>query len=160
MPSFDIVSEVDSQELDNAINQTNQEINRRFDLKDSGAKVSLEKSTLSIEAESEFLVDQVKKILDARLIARKLDMKILGNETMSANVSVTTKTYDIKEGISSEEGKKINRLIKDSKLKVQSSIQQDKVRVVGKKLDDLQSAIALIKENKFDVPLQFNNFRD
>jgi uncharacterized protein YajQ (UPF0234 family) len=160
MPSFDIVSEINHHELDNALNQTTQEIQRRFDLKDTGAKITFSDKVITISADNDFQLDQVEKIFHARLIARKLEKNILDPQDTHSNVSETTRDYKLKEGIAADIGKKINQIIKSSKLKVQSSIQQDKVRVTGKKLDDLQSAMALLKEQDLELPLQFNNFRD
>ncbi|MDC3181143.1 YajQ family cyclic di-GMP-binding protein [Gammaproteobacteria bacterium] len=160
MPTFDIVSEINHHEMDNAINQTVQEISRRFDLKDTSAEISFKDDTIKIAADDEFQLDQVEKILHSRLIARKLEKNILDPQTIENTVSGSYRHYQLKEGISTEVGKNINQLLKGSKLKVQSSIQQDKVRVTGKKLDDLQSVIALLKEQDYGLPLQFNNFRD
>jgi uncharacterized protein YajQ (UPF0234 family) len=160
MPTFDIVSEINHHEMDNAINQTAQEISRRFDLKDTSAEVSMQDQTIKILADDEFQLDQVEKILHNRLIARKLEKSILDPQDIETTVSSAYRNYKLKEGISTEIGKKINQLLKSSKLKVQSSIQQEKVRVTGKKIDDLQEAIALLKEQDYGLPLQYNNFRD
>lgn len=160
MPSFDVVSEVDSHELSNAINQTLQEISRRFDLKDTGADVTLEKEQILIVADDEFHVDQVQKILENRLIARKIDIRSLKEEKIETNLSQARKYLSIQQGIDTPNGKKINQLIKGSKVKAQSSIMDNKVRVTAKKRDDLQAIMQMLREEKFEMPLQFNNFRD
>ena len=125
MPSFDAVSEVDHHELSNAINQANQEISRRFDLKDTQAKVELTDNTIKILGDDEFQTDQVEKIVHNRLIAR-IDIKSLEDKGVESNLSQTTKTLEVKEGISSEDGKKINKMIKEHKIKAQSSIMDAK----------------------------------
>jgi|AntRauTorckE5430_2_1112549.scaffolds.fasta_scaffold00876_7 hypothetical protein len=160
MPSFDIVSEINSHELDNAINQTNQEIARRFDLKDSGAKVSFEENKITITADDKFHVDQVKKTLESRLIARKIDIRSLKEDKLETSLSEARQHFTLLEGIDTPNGKKINQLIKSSKIKAQSSIMENKVRVTAKKRDDLQTIMEMLKAEKFELPLQFNNFRD
>lgn len=160
MPSFDAVSEVDSHELSNAINQTNQEIARRFDLKDTGATVELDDNKIIITADDQFHVDQVEKVLEGRLIARKIDKKSVKEDKTESNLAQTRKYLTVQEGIDTPTGKKINQLIKASKVKAQSSIMDNKVRVTAKKRDDLQEIMQMLREEKFDMPLQFNNFRD
>lgn len=160
MPSFDAVSEVDSHELSNAINQANQEIARRFDLKDTGATVELDDNKIIITADDQFHVDQVEKVLEGRLIARKIDKKSVKEDKTESNLSQTRKYLTVQEGIDTATGKKINQLIKAGKIKAQSSIMDNKVRVTAKKRDDLQQIMQMLREEKFDMPLQFNNFRD
>lgn len=160
MPSFDVVSEINSHELDNAINQTNQEISRRFDLKDSGSKVELENKQIKITATDKFHVDQVNKVLQSRLIARKIELGSLKEDKIESSLSEARQYFTLQEGIDTPNGKKINQLIKNSKIKAQSSIMDNKVRVTAKKRDDLQNIMQMLKEENFDMPLQFNNFRD
>lgn len=160
MPSFDVVSEIDSHELDNALNQTNQEISRRFDLKDSGAKVELSDDKITVIAQDDFQVEQVQKILFDRLVARKIDIKSLKEDKTESSLSQTRKYFTLQQGIDTPNGKKINQMIKGSKIKAQSSIMDNKVRITAKKRDDLQAIMQMLREEKFDMPLQFNNFRD
>ena len=160
MPSFDIESKIDNHELSNAIDQTNRVITNRYDLKDANANVSLQETEIKISAKESFQIDQIIPILKENLSKRKIDLKSLKiGETHEANNSALV-NIELVQGISSEIGKEINALIKSKKMKVQSSIQGDSVRVSGKKMDDLQAAITLIKEQNFDIPLQFQNFRD
>ena len=160
MPSFDIESKIDNHELSNAIDQTNRVITNRYDLKDANANVSLQETEIKISANEPFQIDQIIPILKENLSKRKIDLKSLKiGETHEANNSASV-NIELVQGISSEIGKEINALIKSKKMKVQTSIQGDSVRVSGKKRDDLQAAITLIKEQNFDIPLQFQNFRD
>tara|TARA_Y200000002_G_scaffold351129_1_gene328936 strand:+ start:271 stop:753 length:483 start_codon:yes stop_codon:yes gene_type:complete len=160
MPSFDIESKIDNHELSNAIDQTNRVITNRYDLKDANANVALQENEIKVSANESFQIDQIIPILKENLSKRKIDLKSLKiGETHEANNSASV-NIELVQGISSEIGKEINTLIKAKKMKVQSSIQGDSVRVSGKKRDDLQAAITLIKEQNFDIPLQFQNFRD
>ena len=160
MPSFDIESKIDNHELSNAIDQTNRVITNRYDLKDANANVALQENEIKVSANEPFQLDQIIPILKENLSKRKIDLKSLKiGETHEANNSASL-NIELVQGISSEIGKEINSLIKAKKMKVQSSIQGDSVRVSGKKRDDLQAAITLIKEQNFDIPLQFQNFRD
>ena len=159
MPSFDIESKIDNHELSNAIDQTNRVITNRYDLKDANANVALQENEIKVSANESFQLDQIIPILKENLSKRKIDLKSLKiGETQEANNSAVN--IELVQGISSEIGKEINALIKSKKIKVQSSIQGDSVRVSGKKRDDLQAAITLIKEQNFNIPLQFQNFRD
>ncbi len=160
MPSFDIESKIDNHELSNAIDQTNRVITNRYDLKDANANVALQENEIKVSANEPFQLDQIIPILKENLSKRKIDLKSLKiGETHEANNSASL-NIELVQGISSEIGKEINSLIKAKKMKVQSSIQGDSVRVSGKKRDDLQAAITLIKEQNFNIPLQFQNFRD
>ena len=160
MPSFDIESKIDNHELSNAIDQTNRVITNRYDLKDANANVALQENEIKVSANESFQLDQIIPILKENLSKRKIDLKSLKiGEAHEANNSASV-NIELVQGISSEIGKEINTLIKSKKMKVQSSIQGDSVRVSGKKRDDLQAAITLIKEQNFDIPLQFQNFRD
>ena len=160
MPSFDIESKIDNHELSNAIDQTNRVITNRYDLKDANANVALQENEIKVSANESFQLDQIIPILKENLSKRKIDLKSLKiGETHEANNSATV-NIELVQGISSEIGKEINALIKSKKMKVQSSIRGDSVRVSGKKRDDLQAVITLIKEQNFNIPLQFQNFRD
>ena len=160
MPSFDIESKIDSHELSKAIDQTNRVISNRYDLKDANANVALQENEIKVSANESFQLEQIIPILKENLSKRKIDLKSLKiGETQEANNSASV-NIELVQGISSEIGKEINALIKSKKMKVQSSIQGDSVRASGKKRDDLQAAITLIKEQNFNIPLQFQNFRD
>lgn len=161
MPSFDIVSEVNKQEVRNAVDQTNKEVANRFDFKGSDARVEQADYVLTVYADDEFKLDQVQDILNAKLIKRGIDIKCLElgkPEKISGNK--VKRTVTVRTGIETELAKKIVKLIKDSKLKVQASIQGDTVRVSGPKKDTLQETIALVRRSITDFPLQFTNFRD
>ena len=161
MPSFDIVSEVDKQELKNAVEQVNKEVSTRFDFKGSDARVEQAEYVLTIFADDEFKLDQVQEIVNAKLIKRGIDIKCMEiGKVEKVSGNKTKRTATVKTGVESELAKKIVKLFKDSKLKVQASIQGDTVRVTGGKRDTLQEAISLVKTTISDFPLQFGNFRD
>ena len=161
MPSFDIVSDVNQLEVRNAVDQANKEIGNRFDFKGSDARVEYNDKTLTLFAEDEFKLKQVTDVLLAKFAKRTVDVRSLkygDPEKVSGNKvkqSVTVRT-----GVDQELAKKIVRLLKDSKLKVQGSIQGEAVRVSGAKKDELQNAIALVRKSITDYPLQYENFRD
>ena len=160
MPSFDIESKIDNHELSNSIDQTNRVVSTRYDLKDANSKITLQDNTIKVSANEAFQLEQIIPVLKENLSKRKIDLK--GLRVGDAQESNNTASVDIEliQGISTEIGKEINALIKSKKMKVQSSIQGDSVRVTGKKRDDLQDVILLIKDQNFDIPLQFQNFRD
>lgn len=160
MPSFDIESKIDNHELSNSIDQTNRVVSTRYDLKDANSKITLQDNTIKVSANEAFQLEQIIPVLKENLSKRKIDLK--GLRIGDAQESNNTASVDIEliQGISTEIGKEINALIKSKKMKVQSSIQGDSVRVTGKKRDDLQDVILLIKDQNFDIPLQFQNFRD
>ena len=160
MPSFDVVSEVDTHELTNAIDQANRELGTRFDFRGVDAGFKLEESTLSLHAPSEFQLQQMMDILRARLIARKIDARCLEEGEVLTNVAGARQQVKVKQGIERELAKQLQGALKDAKLKVDSQINGDKLRVTGKKRDDLQAAMALLRAGEFGVPLQFDNFRD
>ena len=160
MPSFDTVSELDSHELTNAVDQANRELSQRFDFKDSGARFELKELTTTLHAQVDFQLKQMLEILKLRLSKRGIDLRCLEVKEAQTTLSAAHQEVVLRHGIDQEAGKTIARLVKDSKLKVQASLQGDKVRVTGKQRDDLQAAIALLRGAKLDVPLQFNNFRD
>jgi uncharacterized protein YajQ (UPF0234 family) len=161
MPSFDIVSEVDQVELRNAVDQANKEITNRFDFKGSDARVEIGEKLLTMFADDEFKLDQVYDMLTAKLGKRGVDVRCLERDNIvKVSGNKVKQEIKLKVGVEGELAKKIVRHIKDSKLKVQASIQGDTVRVSGAKRDLLQETIALVKKSITDVPLQFNNFRD
>ncbi|CAG4969113.1 MAG: YajQ family cyclic di-GMP-binding protein [Lysobacter sp.] len=160
MPSFDVVSEVDSHELTNAVDQANRELGNRFDFKGVDAKFALDEQVITQSAPSDFQLQQMTEILRARLIARGIDVRCLEFGEVETNVAGARQKVTVKQGIERELAKKIQSSLKDAKLKVDSQINGDKLRVNGKKRDDLQAAIALLKGAEFELPLQFDNFRD
>ena len=160
MPSFDIVSEVDDHELTNALDQANRELTTRFDFKGVEAKFEREDAVITQSAPSEFQLQQMTDILRARLIARKIDARCLDFGDIETNLAGARQKITVKQGIERELAKKLQGAIKDAKLKVETQINGDKLRVTGKKRDDLQAAMALLRAQEFELPLQFDNFRD
>lgn len=160
MPSFDIVSEVDMHEVSNAVDQANRELKKRFDFKASKARFELEGNEVTLRAPNEFQVKQMFDILRDRFAARKVDTRCLFSQAPQSNVSETWQLVTVRRGIETDLARQIVKMIKKEKLKVQASIQGEKVRVSGKKKDDLQQVIGLMKESKINVPLQFENYRD
>jgi uncharacterized protein YajQ (UPF0234 family) len=161
MPSFDIVSEVNQVEVRNAVDQTNKEVSTRFDFKGSDARVEPAEGTLTIYADDDFKLSQVTDILTAKLTRRGVDIRALKyGDVQKVSGNKVKQVVTVRVGIEQELSKKIVKLVKDSKLKVQASIQGDAVRVSGAKRDLLQEAIALVKKSITDFPVQFNNFRD
>ena len=161
MPSFDIVSQVDRQEVKNAVEQTNKEITNRYDFKGSDARVEMTQRDLTVFADDEFKLGQVMDVLRQRLAKRSVDVRCLElGDIEKISGDKVKRPVKVKVGIPVEKGKEIQKLLKDSKLKVQGSIQGDAVRISGAKKDDLQNAIQLVKQSVTDVPLQFINFRD
>jgi len=161
MPSFDIVSEVNQVELRNALDQTNKEVSNRFDFKGSDARVEHADKTLTVFADDDFKVGQVYDVLIGKLTKRGVDVRCLQRgKVESIGGDKAKQVITVKVGVDQELGKKIQKLIKDAKLKVQASIQGDAVRVSGTKKDELQAAIALVRKNVTDFPIQVQNFRD
>lgn len=163
MPSFDIVSEVNQVEIHNAVDQANKEITNRFDFKGSDARVeqSEKEKTLTLFADDEFKLTQVRDVLTGKLAKRGIDVRCLEpKEIEKVSGNKVKQVVAVRQGVEQELGKKIIKLVKDSKLKVQASIQGDAVRVSGAKKDLLQEAIALVRKSITDFPLQFKNFRD
>lgn len=160
MPSFDVVSEVDKHELTNAVDQANRELVNRFDFKGSDARFELEGSVITQSAPSEFQLQQMGDILRARLAARGIDVRCLDAADPEVNLAVARQKITVKQGIEQPVAKKIVAAIKAAKIKVEAQINGEKLRVTGKKRDDLQLAIALLRKGEFEVPLQFDNFRD
>lgn len=160
MPSFDVVSEVNAHEVANAVDQANRELDQRFDFKDSGARFELKDFLVILHAQVEFQLKQMLEILKLRLSKRGVDIACIEVKDPQTNLAAATQEVVLRQGIDPETGKKVARILKDSKLKVQGSLQGDKVRVQGKQRDDLQAAMQLLRTSKIEVPLQFNNFRD
>jgi cyclic-di-GMP-binding protein len=161
MPSFDITSEVNKVELRNAIDQCNKEVANRFDFKGSDARIEQSEFTLSVYADDEFKLKQLMDVFTGKCAKRAVDVRALeAKDIEKVSGDKIKQTVEVKNGIESEQAKKIVKLIKDAKLKVQASIQGTAVRVSGAKKDDLQAAIQLIKKSVADIPLQFQNFRD
>lgn len=160
MPSFDVVSEIDMHEVTNAVDQTNREIGNRFDFKGTDSRVELGKDEITLLTQGEFQLQQMLPILHTRLAKRGLDIRSLDEGEPQLNLSQAKQVIKLRQGIDAELGKKIVKLVKDSKLKVQAAIQGDKLRITGKSRDDLQQAIALLRGAELAQPLQFNNFRD
>lgn len=161
MPSFDIVSEVDMHEVNNAVDQSNREVGTRFDFKgvDANFKVT-DSSDVMVSAEVDFQVKQMLDILKGKLTKRGVDIKALQEGDIEASGQKVSMLVKIQQGIESELARKIVKMVKQTKIKVQTAIQGEKLRVTGKKRDDLQEVIALLKDSNLDIPLQFNNFRD
>ena len=163
MPTFDIASEVNQMEVRNAVDQCNKEVSNRFDFKGSDARVEIndKEKTLSAFGDDDFKLSQVRDVLTARLAKRGIDVRCLELEKVETIGGGKVKQIvKVREGVDQELGKKIVKLIKDSKMKVQGSIQGDVVRITGAKKDLLQDAIALVRKSITDFPLQFKNFRD
>ncbi len=160
MPSFDVVSEVDKHELMNAVDQINREVSSRFDFKGSDAKIELKESEMKLEAQSAFQLKQMRDIMINKLTKRGIDTRCLDRSKVEERGLRAYQTITVKQGIDTETTKKIVKLIKSNKFKVQAAIQGEQVRITGKKRDDLQSIMAFLKESEIDQPLQFTNFRD
>jgi len=161
MPSFDVVSEADMIEVKNAVEQSNKEITTRFDFKGSSAKVEQKEAELTAYADSDFQLSQVRDVLINKMSKRKVDVRFLDEgKVEKIGGDKVKQVIKVKNGIETEDAKKITRVIKDSKLKVQASIQGESVRVTGAKRDDLQAAMAMLRKDVPDMPLEFNNFRD
>jgi uncharacterized protein YajQ (UPF0234 family) len=160
MPSFDIVSELNPHEVANAVDQANREVGTRFDFKGTNARYELKDSVITLSAPADFQLKQMMDILKLKLTKRGIDIVCMKVDEPVITGQTAKQVATLRQGIDTELGKKIQRLIKDSKLKVQAAIQDKQVRVTGKNKDDLQSAIALVRSGKLDLPLQFTNFRD
>jgi hypothetical protein len=160
MPSFDVVSELNAHEVTNAVDQANRELSQRFDFKDSGACFELEEFVVTLRAKADFQLRQMLDILRLRLGKRGIDVSCLDIKDPQTNLAEARQQVVLRHGIDQDAGRKITRLLKESRLKVQAQIQGDKVRVTGKSRDDLQTAIGLIRREKLELPVQFENFRD
>jgi len=160
MPSFDIVSEIDRHELTNAVDQANREVINRFDFKDTGAIFELRENDIAMKAQVEFQLDQMFDILINKLTKRSLDVRCLERSDSEIAGNEARQQVKVKVGIDQTLAKRLVKMIKERKMKVQAAIQGEQVRVTAKKRDDLQAVIAFVKEEKIDHPLQFSNFRD
>ena len=161
MPSFDTVCEANFVEVKNAVENTAKEIGTRFDFKGTSAAVELKDKEITLYGDADFQLQQVEDILRNKLTKRNVDVRFLDvQKPQKIGGDKLKQVVKVRSGIDSEQAKKIQRLIKDSKLKLQAAIQEDKVRVTGAKRDDLQAAMALLRKDATDLPLEFNNFRD
>ena len=160
MPSFDIVSQINMHELTNAIDQANREVTNRFDFKGTGSRIENKEQQVILIAPSEFQIKQINDILQLKLSKRGIDLKCLLYGAVSESNNEARQEITVRQGIDKELAKKIIKIIKDSKLKVQTNIHEEQIRVTGKKRDDLQSIIALLKKSNLELPLQFINYRD
>jgi uncharacterized protein YajQ (UPF0234 family) len=160
MPSFDVVSEVNHHELSNAVDQANREVSTRFDFKGTGSRFELAAPLITMHTQSEFQLQQMYDILCNKLVKRGIDIACLEPGAPNLQLKTATQVVTVREGIGTDDAKSMVRQIKGSKIKVQAAIQGDQLRVSGKKRDDLQAVIALLKDGSYSVPLQFKNFRD
>ena len=160
MPSFDVVSEVNHHELSNAVDQANREVTTRFDFKGTGSNFELAGNLITMNTQSEFQLQQMYDILCNKLVKRGVDIACLELGEPNIQLKTATQAVTVREGIETADTKKMVKLIKERKMKVQAAIQGDQLRVTGKKRDDLQAVIALLKGSDFTIPLQFKNFRD
>ncbi len=161
MPSCDVVSQIDQHEVDNACNQARKEIAQRYDFKGTESSIEKTDEEIVIRSNSEGRIDAARDVLESKMVRRQVSLKSLDAQPpQQAGGSMWRQLIKLKEGVSKEKAKEIVKAIKDSKIKVQAAIQGDSVRVSGKKRDDLQATIALLKEKDFELPLQFKNFRD
>ncbi|MBE9397315.1 YajQ family cyclic di-GMP-binding protein [Pontibacterium sp. N1Y112] len=161
MPSFDVVSELDTHELTNAVDQANREIDKRYDFKGVDATFELNDDSIVMIAEVDFQLQQMMDVLRTKMVARKIDIRCMDVKDAEMANMRARQTVVLKQGLDQPTAKKITKMIKDDKkLKVQTQVQGEQVRVTGKKRDDLQQVIAMLRESDLDIPLQFNNFRD
>jgi uncharacterized protein YajQ (UPF0234 family) len=160
MPSFDIVSNIDQHEVTNAVDQANREVNTRFDFKDTKSRLELGKDIITLIAPTDFQLKQVDEILKGKLAKRSVDIRSFTYKDITTNLNEARQIIDVKTGIDQDNAKKIVKIIKDSGIKVQAAIQGDQIRVTGKKRDDLQEAMAMLRQAKTELPLQYVNFRD
>jgi len=161
MPSFDVVSEIEQHEANNAVDQANREVERRYDLKGKNASFEIKDSVITMTANEEFHIDQMKPILEGCLIKRKIKVSCLEYGNLTGAGKLVKMTATLQQGIDKDLGKKMVKMVKDAKLKVQAAIQGETIRVTGKKRDDLQEVMALWREDEsITMPLQFKNFKD
>jgi|SRR3989339_221405 len=160
MPSFDIISEVNKHELANAVDQANREVETRFDFKGTNSKFELLDNKIILTTQSEFQLQQMTAVLRNKLAKRGVDTRVMKEGEVQTSLNHAKLEIEIQQGIKQEFAKKITKMIKDSKLKVQASIQGEQIRVTGKKKDDLQEVIAFLRKAELELPLQFENFRD
>ena len=160
MPSFDVVSEVEMHELKNAIDQANREVGTRFDFKGTDCSFSLNDEEITLKAEGEFQLKQMRDVLRAKMVKRKIDTGALDIQNPEGSLKNTRQKILLKQGLDGDAGRKVTKLIKTGKFKVQTQIQGNQVRITGKKRDDLQAVMAMLREEKIGVPVQFTNFRE
>jgi uncharacterized protein YajQ (UPF0234 family) len=161
MPSFDIVSEVDMHELSNALDQSNRDVGTRFDFKGTDASFELDNdSNIKVSAEADFQIQQMLEILRSKMVKRGIDIKSLEEGDVQLVGQKANMIVTVQQGIEADIARKIVKAVKEAKLKVQTAIQGEKLRVTGKKRDDLQQVMALLKDGSYGVPLQYDNFRD
>ncbi len=160
MPTFDVVSEVNMQEVKNAVNQASREVDTRFDFKGKNARFELDDAAITMRAPDKFQLGQMYDILTAKLAARKVNVRCLEREPPQQNVSDAWQVVKVRQGIETELARALVKRVKQTKLKVQVAVQGQQLRVSGKKRDVLQEVIVLLKEEKVDLPLQFTNFRE
>ncbi len=160
MPSFDVVSEIDAHELANAVDQANREISNRFDFKGSDAKIELTDEAMTLSADSDFQIQQMQPIVLQKLTKRGIDISCLDQGEIQRSGQHAKQVILVRQGIDKETASKIVKTMKASKVKVQAAIQGEQVRISGKKRDDLQEAIAMLKQSELGIPMQYTNFRD
>ena len=160
MPSFDVVSEVDLHELTNAVDQTSREVGNRFDFKGTNSKIEQNGAEITLISESEFQLEQIMDILRNKMVKRGIDIGCLEIKDPVTSGKEVRQLVIARQGIDKELARKIVKMVKDAKIKVQAAIQGEQVRISGKKRDDLQQIITLLKDAKLGLPLQYNNFRD
>jgi uncharacterized protein YajQ (UPF0234 family) len=161
MPSFDVVSQVDRQEVDNAVNQTRKEISQRYDFKGTKTTIDIDKDSLHVLSDDDFKVKAVVDVLQSKFVRRGISLKALVyGKIEPAAGGLAKQTITVQQGIDADHARQIVKLVKDTKLKVQTQIQGDQLRISGKKRDDLQQVIQLLKAQDLDLPLQFVNFRE
>lgn len=160
MPSFDVVSEIDGHELANAVDQANREISNRFDFKGTDAKIELTESVMTLIADSDFQIQQMQPIIFQKMSKRGIDVNCLDQGDIQTSGQKARQAVTVRQGIDKETASKIVKAIKASKSKVQAAIQGEQVRITGKKRDDLQGVIAMLKDGDFGIPMQYTNFRD
>ena len=160
MPSFDVVSDFDAHEARNGVDQANREVTTRFDFKGTGSKIELDDDVISLTSQSDFQLKQMLDILHQKLSKRAVDIACLDAQAPEFSGSEARQKVILRRGIDTDRARKLVKDIKSAKLKVQAAIQGDKLRITGKKRDDLQSVIAMLKENDVGLPLQYENFRD
>ena len=160
MPSFDVVSDFDAHEASNAVDQANREVNTRFDFKGTGSKFELDTQVITLTTQSDFQLKQMLDILRQKLAKRSIDVGCMDEQEVEISGNEARQKVILRRGIEADLARKLVKMIKNTKLKVQAAIQGDKLRISGKKRDDLQSVIGLLKEAEVDLPLQYENFRD
>ncbi len=160
MPSFDVVSEVDMHELRNAVDQANKEVSTRYDFKGSDCSFELNDEVITLKAEGEFQIKQMRDVLRSKMVNRKVDTSALDIQDIEGQLKNTRQRILLKQGLDGDAGRKISKLIKAGKFKVTTQMQDKQLRVTGKKRDDLQQVMAMLRGEDVGVPLQFTNFRD